>query len=161
MRVSKFVVFVLTLLMAMSSFASTSDLGFYSLKFNKVNLRAGPAERFPIKWVYQEKNYPVEVIDTFEMWRQIREADGTIGWVHQKMLKPTRYVVIQSEDKLLDSPTASGQVIAYVQPGVVGRVESCPEGDYCLLQFSHEDRQIEGWFPRRFVWGLYEGEVVE
>ena len=141
--------------------SSAGELGFYSLKSDKVNLRAGPAERFPIKWVYQEQNYPVEVIDTFEMWRQIREADGTIGWVHQKMLKPTRYVIIQSEDKLLSSPSVSGKVVAYVQPGVIGRVHSCPSGDYCLLQFSYEDRKVEGWFPRRFVWGLYDGEVIE
>ena len=140
---------------------ASDNLGFYSLKTDLVNLRAGPAERFPIKWVYQERNYPVEVIDTFEMWRQVREADGTIGWVHEKMLKSSRYVVIQEEDKLLASPSVSGKVIAYVQPGVVGHVRSCPAGDYCLLQFLYKDHKIEGWFPRRLVWGLYEGEVIE
>lgn len=137
------------------------EKGFYSLAFDKVNLRAGPAERFPIKWVYQEKHYPVEVIDSFEYWRQIREADGTIGWVHQKMLKEARYVVVQEEDKLLSSPSVSGKVIAYVQPGVIARVRSCPSGDYCLLQFVYENEKVEGWFPRRFVWGLYEGEIIE
>ena len=137
------------------------DLGFYSLKTDKVNLRAGPGESYPIKWVYQEQNYPVEVIEVLDLWRQIREADGTIGWVHQKMLKPTRYVIIQSEDKLLSSPSVSGKVVAYVQPGVIGRVHSCPSGDYCLLQFIYENRKIEGWFPRRFVWGLYDGEIIE
>ena len=137
------------------------EYGFFSLGADQVNLRAGPAERFPIKWVYQEKNYPVEVIDQFENWRQIREADGTIGWVHQKMLKETRYVIIEEEDKLLSSPVASGKIIAYVQPGVVARVHSCPSGDYCLLQFVYENKKIEGWFPRRFVWGLYDGEVIE
>ncbi|MBQ3695687.1 MAG: hypothetical protein II938_01790 [Alphaproteobacteria bacterium] len=140
---------------------NAQDKGFYSLGADQVNLRAGPAERFPIKWVYQEKHYPVEVIDSFEHWRQIREIDGTIGWVHQKMLKDARYVVIQEEDKLLSSPSLSGKVIAYVQPGVVARVHSCPAGDYCLLKFSYEDKKIEGWFPRRFVWGLYDGEVIE
>ena len=130
---------------------NAQDKGFYSLGADQVNLRAGPAERFPIKWVYQEKHYPVEVIDSFEHWRQIREIDGTIGWVHQKMLKDARYVVIQEEDKLLSSPSLSGKVIAYVQPGVVARVHSCPAGDYCLLKFSYEDKKIEGWFPRRFV----------
>ncbi|MBQ4471914.1 MAG: hypothetical protein II942_01535 [Alphaproteobacteria bacterium] len=153
------VVFAAILLTAFGVCAE--ETGFQSLKSDQVNLRAGPAERFPIKWVYQERNYPVEVIDSFEMWRQIREVDGTLGWVHQKMLKPTRYVLIQSEDKLLSTPTVSGKVIAYVQPGVVGKVHSCPAGDYCRLQFVYQDKQIEGWFPRRFVWGLYDGEVIE
>ena len=101
------------------------------------------------------------MVDSFEHWRQIREVDGTIGWVHQKMLKEARYVIIQEEDKLLYNPTGSGKVIAYVQPGVVGRVRSCPQGDYCLLQFSYEDKKVEGWFLRRFVWGLYDGEIIE
>ena len=144
--------------------ANVSDAqenSFYSLGYDKVNLRAGPAERFPIKWVYQERNYPVEVIDSFEHWRQIREVDGTVGWVHQKALKEARYVVILEEDKLLASPTVSGKVIAYVQPGVIARVHSCPTGDYCLLQFVDGVKKVEGWFPRRFIWGLYEGEVIE
>ena len=138
-----------------------NEYGFYSLGSDKVNLRAGPAERFPIKWVYHERNYPVEVVDSFENWRQIREADGTIGWVHQKMLKEARYAVIEEEDKLLSSPSVAGKVVAYVQPGVLARIRSCPQGDYCLLQFSYNDKKIEGWFPRRFMWGLYEGEIIE
>ena len=137
------------------------EFGFYSLGYDKVNLHAGPAERFPIKWVYQEKNYPVEVIDSFEDWRQVREADGTIGWIQEDRLKNVRYVVIQDEDKLLSAPNVTGKVIAYVQPGVIARVQVCPEGDYCLLQFTHEDKKVEGWFPRRFVWGLYDGEIIE
>lgn len=151
--------FMLFLLSPLNGYAE--GYGFFSLGSDQVNLRAGPAERFPIKWVYQEKNYPVEVIDQFENWRQIREADGTLGWVHQKMLKETRYVVIEEEDKLLASPVVSGKVVAYVQPGVIARVRSCPPGDYCLLQFSYEDKKIEGWFPRRFMWGLYDGEIIE
>lgn len=155
------VLWVLLMLCWMPCISHAENGGFYSLGYDKVNLRAGPAERFPIRWVYQEKNYPVELVDSFEHWRQIREVDGTIGWVHQKMLKEARYVIIQEEDKLLSNPTGSGKVIAYVQPGVVGRVRSCPQGDYCLLQFSYEDKKVEGWFLRRFVWGLYDGEIIE
>ncbi len=157
----KYKTIYLLFLFLLSGVCVAQEQGFYSLSSEKVNLRAGPAERFPIKWVYQEKNYPLEVIDSFEHWRQVREADGTIGWIHQKMLREARYVLIQEEDKLLSSPSVSGKVIAYVQPGVIARVRSCPVGDYCLLEFVYEDKKIEGWFPRRFVWGLYEGEVIE
>ena len=52
---------------------------YASLKKDQVNLRTGPGDRYPIMWVYQEKNYPVEVLESFEHWRQIREVDGTIG----------------------------------------------------------------------------------
>ena len=137
------------------------SMGFYSLKYDRVNMRAGPGERFPIRWLYQEKNYPVEMLEAIEDWRQVREADGTVGWVPERMLKSTRYVVIQVEDKLLSSPSVSGRVVAYVQPGVVAQIHSCPIGDYCLLQFKYNDKKVEGWFPRRFVWGIYDGEIIE
>ena len=52
---------------------------FVSLRNSEVNLRTGPGNRYPIMWVYQEKGYPVEVIDEYELWRQIREVDGTTG----------------------------------------------------------------------------------
>lgn len=155
----KYVLLVGMLLMNVSAFAA--DEGFYSLKSDKVNLRTGPGERFPIQWVYQERHYPVEVIDSFDVWRQIRELDGTIGWVNEKMLSKDRYVVIQEEEKLLDTPSVSGRVVAYVQPGVLARIHSCPSGDFCRLRFTYEDKKVEGWFPRRFVWGLADGEVIE
>ena len=155
----KYLLLVGALLLNVSAFAG--DEGFASLKSDKVNLRTGPGERFPIQWVYQERHYPVEVVDSFDIWRQIREMDGTIGWVNEKMLSKDRYVVIQEEEKLLDTPSVSGRVVAYVQPGVIARVHSCPSGDFCRIRFTYEDRKVEGWFPRRFVWGLADGEIIE
>jgi len=152
---------ILFLILALGLPAMAADEGFFSLRSDKVNLRTGPGERFPIQWVYQEKHYPVEVLDSFDVWRQIREQDGTIGWVNEKMLSKERYVVIKEEEKLLDSPSVSGRVIAYVQPGVLARVHSCPSGDFCRLRFMYENKKVEGWFPRRFVWGLAAGEIIE
>ena len=152
---------VLFLILLLSLPAVAGDEGFYSLKSDKVNLRTGPGDRFPIQWVYQEKHYPVEVLDSFDVWRQIREQDDTIGWVNEKMLSKDRYVVIQQEEKLLDSPSVSGRVVAYVQPGVIARVHSCPRGDFCRLRFTYGDKKVEGWFPRRFVWGIANGEIID
>ena len=159
MRSSIFAFFAFMLLFPL--LARAENEGFSSLKSDKVNLRTGPGERFPIQWVYQEKHYPVEVLDSFDIWRQIREQDGTIGWVNEKMLSKERYVVIQEEEKLLDSPSVSGRVIAYVQPGVIAKVHSCPSGDFCRLRFIYEDKKVEGWFPKRFVWGLEQGEIID
>ena len=134
---------------------------FASLKYDEVNLRTGPGERFPITWVYQEKNFPVEVLDSFEIWREIREKDGTIGWVHQNMLKKTRYVIVEKEGTLLkeDDPGAAG--VAVVQPGVIARVEKCPKGNYCRILVSDELHTKKGWFPRSALWGLDSGEIIE
>ena len=44
-----------------------ADGRFVSLKKDEVNLRTGPGERYPILWVYQERGYPVKVLDEFDI----------------------------------------------------------------------------------------------
>lgn len=134
---------------------------YASLKHDEVNMRAGPGERFPILWVYQERNFPVEVLDSFELWRQIREKDGTVGWVHQNMLKKQRYVLIEKEGNLLKKDDPESSVLAVVQPGVIARLEECPKGSYCRISVSDEIYTKKGWFLRSSLWGINENEIVE
>ena len=140
---------------------AVSATEYASLKHDKVNMRTGPGERFPILWVYQEKNFPVEVLDSFEIWRQIREKDGSVGWVHQNMLKKQRYVLIEKEGSLLKKNESDSSVVAIVQPGVIARLDECPKGKYCRIIVSDEIHTKKGWFPRSGLWGLDKGEVVE
>src|SRR6202048_2611436 len=68
---------------------------FVSLHADRVNLRTGPGDRYPIDWVFTRKDMPVEIIAQFEHWRQIRDWEGTKGWVHQRMLAGKRDVIVQ------------------------------------------------------------------
>ena len=49
---------------------------FESLRWDKVNLRAGPGDQYPIRWVLTRKGMPVEVIDRFDVWRKILDWQG-------------------------------------------------------------------------------------
>ena len=150
-------VFVFVMLLSFGGYATE----YASLKYDKVNMRTGPGERFPILWVYQEKNYPVEVLDTFEIWRQVRDKEGTVGWVHQNMLKKARFAIVEQEDSLLKKNDPESYPVAVVQPGVIASVEECPLGRYCKITVSDENHTKKGWFPRAGLWGLDKGEVVE
>lgn len=135
---------------------------FGSLRYNKVNWRSGPGERYPIKWVYQEQGYPVKVLDKYDIWRQVQEADGSIGWVRKNMISETRTVLVQEEDSLMTKPDENAYTIAVVQQGTIGKVLKCPLGiSYCLLSFSYEGKPVKGWFPRSSVWGLENNEEVD
>ncbi|MDP7625068.1 MAG: SH3 domain-containing protein, partial [Rhodospirillales bacterium] len=59
---------------------------FVSLRADEVNLRTGPGVRYPVDWVYQRKNLPVEVIAEFGTWRKVRDVQGSQGWIHQSLL---------------------------------------------------------------------------
>src|SRR5690606_22259481 len=61
---------------------------------NEVNVRTGPGTRYPIQWVYLRRGWPVEVIEEYELWLQIRDIDGDTGWVHRNLLSGRRTLVI-------------------------------------------------------------------
>ncbi len=131
---------------------------FVSLKNDEVNARTGPGKRFPIDWVYQEKHYPVEVIDKFEYWLQIREYDGTTTWVHQQMLSSARYGLILEDCKLYAKPIQNAPVVGLIQRNVLGRIIQCPaQSDYCLMDFQ----TVKGWINKSYFWGLYPNEVID
>ena len=67
---------------------------FVSMNSSKVNVRAGPGTRYPIKWVFQRKTLPVQIIAESDTWRKIRDFEGIEGWVHQRMLSGRRRAVV-------------------------------------------------------------------
>src|SRR5438067_115081 len=71
---------------------------FVSLKADETNVRTGPGTRYPISWVYHRQGMPVEVIEEFDVWRKIRDSEGTTGWVHRTMLDGKRSVMIKSKE---------------------------------------------------------------
>lgn len=131
---------------------------FVSLRATEVNLRAGPGLRYPIEWVFQRKNLPVEVLDEFKAWRQIRAWDGTLGWVHAVMLQGKRMgrVIGDGTALLRDEPSRGSAAVAMVQPGAIGRLEAC-EGGYCRLAFGSHT----GWLGRERLYGAYDSETFD
>lgn len=127
---------------------------FVSLRAGEVNMRTGPGVRYPIDWVYRKRYLPVEIIDEFDTWRQIRDPDGTVGWVHQTMLSGRRSVIVVEEQQVLrrdPDPNATG--IVKLDPGVIGKLERCDQA-WCLLEFG----TYVGWLPDTAIYGVYPGK---
>ena len=154
-------VFFLCLFIGVS--VAAAEVGEYaSLKKNKVNWRVGPGEKYPILWIYQEQGYPVKILDTYDVWRQIQEADGTIGWVNKKMLSDRRTVLVQEEGILTTKPDDQSPTVAVVETGTIGRILRCPATyRHCLLSFKYQDKDIKGWYPRSFIWGIAPNEDID
>src|SRR5438128_3024358 len=129
---------------------------FVSLHSDKVNLRAGPGDRYPIEWVLTRKDMPVEITGQLEHWRRIRDWEGTAGWVHERMLTGKRAIVVKGGVRpLLRQPDPAAPVIARAEPGVVGRLLEC-RAAWCKV----ETGPITGWIRRSDVWGVYPEENV-
>jgi len=129
---------------------------FASLSRDKVFLREGPSYQYPVLWVYRRKDLPVRIIQSYDVWRKIRDNTGTTGWIHTSMLSDRRTVLVTSQKpaKIRDKTGARGKVIALAQPGVVARLEAC-EAETCEVNASGTD----GWIEKQDIWGVGAGEV--
>jgi SH3-like domain-containing protein len=130
---------------------------FVSLKSSEVNLRTGPGTNYPVDWVFVRRGLPVEVIAEFDVWRKIRDWQGTVGWVHQSMLDGRRTALISGEERTLRrAPAGDAAAVARLTPGVIAALDAC-EADWCRLEVEGRD----GWLRRDEFWGVYPDERIE
>ena len=130
---------------------------FVSIASNEVNVRSGPALRYPIKWIFQKRGLPVEIIQEFDHWRKIRDHEGEEGWVHKSLLSGRRSVIIDDSGlvEMYDRTGNRKRLVARLEPGVVARAIQCIEEGWCEI----EKDGYSGWVDRNFLWGIYEREI--
>jgi SH3-like domain-containing protein len=126
-----------------------------------VNLRAGPGTRFPIEWTYQRRELPVMITREFELWRRIRDPEGTEGWVHQSTLTGRRTAIVRgapgTEAVLRRRPAETAEPVARLRPGVILRIRRCEAGSpWCEAQVG----QYRGHIRRADVWGVAAEEEI-
>ena len=134
---------------------------FVTTRSTPINVRVGPGTKYDVSWIYKVAGTPVEIIQEFDVWRKIRDVDGSVGWVHQNMLSGKRTAMMapwkQGQSiSLYDSPSLQGGVVAKLAAGVVGDVSSCT-GDWCEITAGGYD----GYIEQTQLWGVYPGEAVD
>lgn len=131
---------------------------FAALRADEVNMRAGPGTRYPVQWVYQRRNLPVEILREFEVWRLVRDPEGVQGWVHTAVLTSRRTLIVRGGEQVLRrSPDPAAQPVARLESGVVGTIRACEAAsDWCQVQAG----SYRGYLPREAFWGVYRDEAV-
>jgi SH3-like domain-containing protein len=134
---------------------------YVSLKSDRVNLREGPSKEHRTSWVFQRAGLPVEITGEFEIWRKIRDSEGTEGWVLHSLLSGRRTGLVAPWKKgetltLFDEPNAHAAIKARLQTGVIGNIKNC-DGAWCHIFGDGFD----GYLPQAELWGVYPNEKVE
>ncbi len=146
------------------AFAQSSDIGpetgaplprFESLRFNKVNLRRGAGEDYPIAWTFQLYGLPVQIFQEFRDWRRVRDHDGATGWMHKSQLGTARTILIQDDIvEIHAEPDAEAEVVARAEPGVVMTLLAC-QVDWCRAKA----KGYRGWLKKPGLWGVLPEDV--
>ncbi len=130
---------------------------FVSLKFNKANLRAGPGSEYPVLWQYRQAGLPLLVDAEFGVWRKVRDADGTTGWMHGAGLSLRRMAFIHNGmAKIYQQDNSESGVVAVAEKNALLELQSCPKS-WCRVTTD----TVKGWMKRSAIWGVLNDEVLK
>lgn len=129
-----------------------------SVKSGRVNVRRGPSFDQDVLWIYVRPGLPLEVIEEYDTWRKVRDLDGSVGWVKSAMLDGRRTVVVKGDVNalIMSEPKTDSTVVAYAEPGVYARLESC-DGAWCEVSA----RGYDGYIARKQLAGVYPHETIK
>jgi SH3-like domain-containing protein len=116
----------------------------------EANLREGPGYAYKVLWNYRHKGYPFQVIASFDIWRRVRDPEGTVGWMSAQMLTDNRTVLVTGKGRvpLHDKADPASKVVGLADPGAILNFKSC-EATACRVSAQGTD----GWIARDRIWG--------
>lgn len=131
---------------------------YVSQRPDKAYLREGPAYAHKVLWIYRHKGYPFLVTASFDVWRRVRDVDGTTGWMSAQMLSDSRTVLVTGKDRVpihaTDDP--GSKVVGLADPGAILGLKACVM-DACR---AYAER-VDGWIVKSRIWGVGADEVFK
>ncbi|MGA0605953.1 SH3 domain-containing protein [Phenylobacterium sp. VNQ135] len=126
---------------------------YVSLKFGKVNARAGPGDDHRLLWIYRTKGLPVQVVAETAEWRRVCDPEGGLAWVHKRVTDGRRSVInLQSRPAALYSkPRQGSETTAYLAPRSMASLVRCQKG-WCRVKAD----RASGWVREGALWGTAE-----
>ena len=132
-------------------------LRYASQRADKAYLREGPSYAHRVLWQYRNRGYPFAVIAQFDIWRRVRAADGTTGWMSHAMLSEQRTVLVTGKGRAkLFENSEGGKVVALADPGAIAGLRACT-----LTACRVRGADTDGWIPKNRIWGVESNEVFD
>ncbi|NLS15244.1 hypothetical protein HGP16_01575 [Rhizobium sp. P40RR-XXII] len=135
---------------------------YVSLRAQKARMRVGPSTIYATKWIYTKPGLPLEIIDEYGHWRQVRDDTGVTGWMHSALLSGTRMAVIApwltKNAMLRADPNPAARAVAELQPRVLVSLQSCT-GTWCRVSVG--EHSARGYVRQEKLWGAYPGEMFQ
>ncbi|MEW5684050.1 MAG: SH3 domain-containing protein [Pseudomonadota bacterium] len=126
---------------------------YVTLKFGKVNARAGPGDDHRLLWVYSSKGLPVQVVAETAEWRRVCDPDRGLAWVHKRVIDGRRGVMnTQARPQpLYRKPKSGAEPAAYLNVRAVAGLVRCEKG-WCRVKTDG----ASGWVREGALWGTVE-----
>ena len=123
---------------------------FLTLRYNKVNVRSGPSEKYPIKFIYKKKYFPIKVIDSHYNYRKIIDLYNNSGWIHVSQLTRKKSAINISDLSIIfKKPSIYSKPIAKLESGKMIIIKKCKK-DWCKTSVEN----YKGWIQKDLLWGV-------
>jgi SH3-like domain-containing protein len=126
---------------------------YVSLKFDKVNARAGPGDDHRLLFVYRVRGLPVQVVAETSEWRRVCDPEGALVWVHKRTTDGRRMVMNTKSTPvtLFRRPKPDARPAAFLNPRALAALDRCEKG-WCRVKADGRS----GWAREGDLWGAAE-----
>jgi SH3-like domain-containing protein len=123
---------------------------YVSLKFDKVNARAGPGDDHRLLWIYRVRGLPLQVVAETSEWRRVCDPEGAVAWIHKRTTDGRRTVMNTTPRPvtLLKRPKDAAAPAAYLNPRALATLDRCDKG-WCRVRVDG----ASGWAREGVLWG--------
>lgn len=146
---------ILFIFALMSSLTAESTLAkMVAVKNDNVNMRSGPGLNKKVIWKLGV-GFPLKILKEKGEWFQVKDFEGTVGWVHKDVVNRSGHMVVKAQKKnkgkinIRSKPSTRSKVIAKAYYGVVFKTLEQRKG---WAKVQHDN--VTGWIKRTLLWGF-------
>ena len=122
---------------------------FVSIGSDEVNLRAGPGNEYPIKYVYQLKDMPLMVLGESDNWYKVKDKDNEEAWVSKNLTTKKRTLIVVNGTQIMyKKPDSKSKPLLRIEENVVLKYNKCVDG-WCKVDIAGKT----GWIEKNGIWG--------
>ena len=123
-----------------------------SLKNSLTYMRSGPGKKYPIKFEFRKKGYPLKIIAEYNNWRKVTTHSNITGWIHTQLLSSFSTAIIIRDTFLKKRPSNSSKSKAKLLQNLLINIKSC-ELNWCNIEII-KNKVFLGWVEKKFIWGF-------
>ncbi|WP_437875383.1 SH3 domain-containing protein [Sorangium sp. So ce513] len=139
---------VIFAVIAFSSVARAEEM--LSVKVPVANFRAGPSTSEPVEFT-ATRYYPVKVLEREGGWCKIKDFEGDLAWVADRLLGRISTIVIKvPRGNVRKAPTTAAEVAFQTERGEVFKVVD-RKGRWLRVVNEGGDK---GWVREDLAWGM-------
>jgi len=120
-----------------------------------INMRSGPGPKYEVLWKIGS-GFPVEIVKTNGDWLQVKDFEGSTGWVKKNMTQKAPHMIVKvnkgtkKQISVLSEPSTKGKVVAKANYGVVFKTLE-KKGEWVKVEHGQE---VTGWVEKNSLWGF-------